>query len=127
MGKNGYQGESPKDRAVDIMDKFIQRSERRAALEEKQSMRRADPNIPMHLWPLKDQLEYWNNRTPEQIFRYKYTYSSWYNEVLKNSGMYPLTFRDCVSKHNSRLRELFNACTSTRKAVLILQSENIIF
>ena len=126
MGKRGYQGDSPKDRATNIMDKFIQRSDRKAAQQEIKPLRRKDPNIPMELWPLKDQIEYWDNRTPEQIFRYKYTYSSWYNEVLDKSGMYPITFRDCVAKHKSRLQELFNQCTSTREAVSTLQKENII-
>tara|TARA_Y100000385_G_C12580881_1_gene420414 strand:+ start:27 stop:410 length:384 start_codon:yes stop_codon:yes gene_type:complete len=127
MGKKGYQGESPKDRATNIMDKFIQRSDRKAAQQETKPLIRKDPNIPMDLWPLKDQLEYWDNRTPKQLFQYKYTYSSWYDEVLDKSGMYPITFRDCVSKHQSRLQELFNECTSTIETVLTLQKEKIIF
>jgi len=126
MGKKGYQGESPKDRATNIMDKFIQRSDRKAAQQESKPLRRKDPNIPMELWPLKDQIEYLDNRTPEQRFYRKYTYSSWYNEVLEKSGMYPITFRDCVSPHRDRLLELYNECTSTREAVSTLQKENII-
>ena len=126
MARKGYQGESPTDRATNIMDKFIRRSERKAAQQETKPLIRKDPNIPMELWPLKDQIEYWDTRTPEQIFHSKYIYHSWYDEVLEKSGLYPTTFLDCVSKHKSRLEELFNQCTSTGKAVSILQKENII-
>jgi hypothetical protein len=126
MARKGYQGESPKDRAINIMDKFIQRTDRKNIQQERQTLRRKDPNVPIELWPLKDQIEYWENRTEEQEFFQKYTYSSWYNEVLTKSGMYSITFRDCVAKHKNRLQELFKQCTSTRDAVSLLQKENII-
>jgi len=126
MGKKGYQGTSPKDRAVNIMDKFIQRSDRKAARQEIKPLRRKDPNLPLHLWPLKDQIEYWETLPEAQRFKRKYNFTEWYDEILEKSGMYPMTFRDCVSKHKARLEELYNDCTSTRRAIILLQKENII-
>jgi hypothetical protein len=126
MGKKGYQGTSPKDRAINIMDKFIQRSDRKAARQEIKPLRRKDPNIPMELWPLKDQIEYWEKIPESKRFKMKYHYSEWYNELLEKSGMYPITFRDCVSPHKNRLLELYNECTSIRMALTILRKENII-
>ena len=42
MARKGYQGDSPADRATNIMDKFIRKQNRKNALQEKQPLRRKD-------------------------------------------------------------------------------------
>lgn len=126
MGRRGYQGESARDRATNIMDKFIQRNERKKEQLEVKSIRRKDPNIPFELWPLKDQIEFYDNMSESERFDRKYTYSSWYKEILNRSGMYPITFRDCVSTKKEYLRELFSQRVNPRDAMEKLRKENII-
>jgi hypothetical protein len=50
------------------MDKFIARSNRQAAYKPVLPARRKDPDVPLELWPLKDQIEYWENRTDADRF-----------------------------------------------------------
>ena len=126
MARKGYQGESPTDRATNIMDKFIQRSDRKAAQQEIKPLRRKDPNIPMELWPLKDQIEYWDNMSDAERFDRKYSYTNWYDEVLKCSGLYHITFTDCISSKRNRLKEIFASKVTPREAVDILRKEKII-
>lgn len=126
MATKGYQGDSPADRATNIMDKFIRKQNRKNALQEKQPLRRKDPDIPIHLWPLKDQIEYWDNMSDAERFDRKYSYPNWYDEVLKCSGLYHITFTDCVSSKRNRLREIFASKVTPREAVDILRKEKII-
>jgi hypothetical protein len=88
MGKKAaHSGLSPKDRSINAMDKFIQRNDRKNANLEKLPARRKDPNIPINLWPLEDQIEYWESRTDVDRFMEKYpTYSSWYAAVKSASA-----------------------------------------
>ena len=54
MGKkSAHSGESPKERSINKMDKFIARNERRNKHKELLPARRKDPNVPINLWPLK--------------------------------------------------------------------------
>ena len=127
MARKGYQGESPTDRATNIMDKFIQRSDRKAARQETKPPRRKDPNIPMELWPLKDQIEYWDNMSESDKFDRKYTsYGTWLNEVKEKSGLYPITFTDFTAKHKPYLKELFDDKIEPRAAVRKLEQQGII-
>jgi len=127
MGKKAaHSGQSPKDRSINLMDKFITRNERRNKHKEQLPGRRKDPNVPFDLWPLKDQLEYMDNRTEEQIFDEKYpAYSFWYDSVKNASGVYPLTFTDWVSKYKPELQEMFEKKTPVKLAVTFLQKRGI--
>ena len=127
MAKKGYQGESAKDRATNIMDKFIQRNEKRNEQVETKSLFRKDPNIPMELWPLKDQIEYWETMSESNKFDRKYpNYSSWHNEVKIKSGMYPTTFTDVTLPNKKRLQELFNNKVRPSHAIDQLRREGIL-
>lgn len=127
MGKKAaHTGESPKDRSINLMDKFITRNERRNKHNEILPARRKDPSVPFNLWPLKDQLDHMTNRTEAELFTEKYpSYSYWYDAVKKASGMYPITFIDCTGKYKTELRELFYKSTSVRSAVSFLQDRGI--
>lgn len=127
MGKHGYQGVSHSDRAVNGMDKFIKREARKPNKNSNLPLRRKDESIPMHLWPLKDQLEYWDNMSEPDRFKRKYSFTSWYNEIAERSGMYHITFKDCVSPHSKRLQELYSECTPVNESIRILQKEKIIY
>lgn len=128
MGKRGsYHGDSPTDRAASLMDKFIQRSDRKRSLDTKHYGRRKSKDTPVHTWPLQDQIEHWNNMTDEDWFRKEYpTYSDWRNAVLKRCGMHPTTFIDVTSNHKSRMEQLYVECVSVAQSIEILQKEGII-
>ena len=127
MGKkSAHTGESPKERSINKMDKFITRNEKRNKHIEILPARRKDPNVPMNLWPLKDQLEYYDNRTEEDKFREKYKiYSTWLNEVQQATGVYPTTFIDYVGKLDGLVKELYNTCTFPNEAARILEKRGV--
>tara|TARA_R110001606_G_C15264862_1_gene638842 strand:- start:65 stop:451 length:387 start_codon:yes stop_codon:yes gene_type:complete len=127
MGKkDGYSGESPKDRAVNLMDKFISRNDRRNKHKEVLPARRKSPDVPFNLWPISDQIEYMENRTDAQKFVESYpSYSYWYDAVKKASGVYHITFTDWVGKYKTELRELYDNNTSVKDAVAFLQKRGI--
>ena len=128
MGKRGYQGESPADRSINLMDKFIKRSEKKQALEEKKPPRRKDKNIPMELWPLKDQIEYWDNLTEEDWFDRKWScYGDWLEKILELSNQYHRTFKDSTAPHKERILELFNKKIKPKESLRILQKEGIVW
>ena len=109
MGKkSAHTGISPKDRSAILMDKFIAKNANRMKDQPILPGRRKDPNIPMELWPLKDQLEYWQERTDADRFNEQYAaYSTWYAEVKSISGIYPQTFRDFTSKLKPQMIEMW--------------------
>ena len=120
--KSAHTGESPKDRSINIMDKFIARSNKKDAHKTLLPARRKDPNVPMELWPLKDQIEYWENRTDADRFNDKFTsYSTWYSDVRTQSGIYRETFMDYTSKLTVELHEMFNKKLFPKQAVLELR------
>tara|TARA_R110002167_G_scaffold1174_1_gene4990 strand:+ start:925 stop:1311 length:387 start_codon:yes stop_codon:yes gene_type:complete len=127
MGKkDGYSGESPKDRAVNLMDKFISRNDRRNKHKDVLPARRKSPDVPFNLWPISDQIEYMENRTDAQKFVESYpSYSYWYDAVKKASGVYHITFTDWVGKYKTELRELYDNNTSVKSAVAFLQKQGI--
>ena len=112
MGKKAaHSGESPKDRSVNLMDKFITRNERRTKHLNHLPARRKDPNVPFNLWPLKDQIEYMENRTDAERFDENYpSYSYWNEAVQKKSKVYTRTFIDftlkIVQNYNNTLEML---------------------
>jgi arginyl-tRNA--protein-N-Asp/Glu arginylyltransferase len=127
MGKkSAHSGESPKDRSINIMDKFITRNTNRERNNPVKTGRRKDPNIPVNLWPLKDQIEYWASRTDADRFDEQYpVYSYWITEVQKKSGVYPTTFTDFTKKLKPHLQEMFENKTSVRDAVSELRKHGV--
>lgn len=119
MGKkSAYSGESAKDRSINIMDKFISRNENKTKHQQRLPARRKDSNIPVNLWPLKDQLEYWENRTDADRFDEQYSaYSTWYAAVKLQSGLYHQTFVDFCSKLKPEMHQMWESKTSPKDAV----------
>lgn len=109
MGKkSAHTGVSPKDRSINLMDKFISRNAHRMKDQPILPGRRKDPDIAMELWPLKDQIEYWETRTETDRFDEQYAaYSTWYAEVKSISGIYPQTFIDFTNKLKPEMRKMW--------------------
>jgi hypothetical protein len=120
--KSAHTGISPKDRSINIMDKFISRNNNKQQGQAPLPARRKDPNIPVDMWPFKDQIEYWENRTDADRFDDKYSsYSTWYSEVKSKSGVYPTTFDDFVYKLRPELKRMWEGKTMPKAAVLELR------
>jgi hypothetical protein len=127
MGKkSAYSGESAKDRSINLMDKFITKNSNREKNQPRLPARRKDPNIAMELWPLKDQLEYWENRTDADRFDESYSaYSTWYAEVKERSGVYHATFLDFTSKLKNEMKTMWETKTTPKDAVLLLRKHGV--
>lgn len=124
--KSAHTGESPKDRSINIMDKFIARSNKRDAHKTLLPARRKDPNVPLDLWPLKDQLEYWESRTHADRFDEQYPgYSYWILEVQQNSGVHSSFFTDCAIKLKPLLVDLFERKTSVKETIRELRKHGV--
>ena len=123
MGKkSAHTGLSPKDRSINIMDKFISRNIAKSKHNPTLPARRKDPNIPIHMWPLKDQLEYWDNRTEDDEFKSAYkTYATWYEDVKTVSKLYPSTFISMTHDKKEFMHTLYDNCTWPKAAVRELQ------
>ena len=127
MGKKAvHSGESPKDRAINIMDKFIARSNRQSAHQALLPARRKDPSIPIDMWPLKDQLEYWENRTDADRFDEEYThYSKWIDAVQVQSGVHSSMFIGYIKPIQDIVKGLFESKTEPGKAARQLQKYGV--
>ena len=127
MGKKGaHSGLSPKDRSINAMDKFIRRNEQRNELETRLPERRKDKNVPINLWPLKDQIEYYENRTESQKFDEQYpNYSKWYDKIKSISGVYPKTFLDYISPLKQDMKNMFASKTTPRDAMVFLKKKGV--
>jgi hypothetical protein len=124
--KDARAGQSPKDAAINLMDKFITRNSNRAKDKPTLPERRKDSNVPLNLWPLQDQLEYWENRTPEDRFDSEYSvYSNWYNVVKTQSGVYHATFLDLVSKLKPVMIEMWENKMFPKQAILELRKHGV--
>jgi|TARA_R110000796_G_scaffold252358_1_gene386241 hypothetical protein len=123
MGKKAaHSGESPKDRSINKMDKFIRRNERRNERSEVLPARRKDPSVPFHMWPLKDQIEYAENRTDADRFDDNFpAYSYWIMAVQKKSGIHYRTFSDFTNKLKPELQKLYDSKSSVGDAVEFLR------
>ena len=77
MGKRGgYHGVSPADKSINAMDKFIRKSERVQQSNEQSGKKISAEDLERQ--SLKEQLDYYNNRTEADIFDEKYpAYSYW--------------------------------------------------
>ncbi len=130
MSKKATIGDSPKDRSMEIMDKFIKREERKNRHKELLPARRKSKDVPMDLWPLKDQIEYWENITPEQKFDKKYgSYIDWLDTVKDLTGYPDRSFMDMISpeKHRERMKEVFDQKVLPKQAYQMLIKENILW
>jgi hypothetical protein len=127
MGKKAaHSGMSPKDRSINLMDKFISRNMNKMKDQPVLPGRRKDASVPVNLWPLKDQIEYWETRTPEDRFDEEYSaYSTWYDEVKRKSGVYHQTFLDFTSKLKPMMREMWENKMLPRTAILELRKHGV--
>lgn len=127
MGKkSAHTGMSPKDRSINLMDKFIAKNARNQSQQPPQPALRKDPNIPIHMWPLKDQIEYWDNRSVADWFKDKYpVYSYWIDEVMKESKVHSSFFTAQTVKLKSLLAEMYDASTPVKEAVRELRKHGI--
>jgi hypothetical protein len=127
MGKRSvYSGESPKDRSTNIIDKFITKNANKIKNQPILPGRRKDPNVPIDLWPLKDQIAYYENRTDADKFDERYSvYSTWYNAVKERSGLYHQTFTDFISKLKPEMQSMWERKLSPKEAVLELRKKGV--
>ncbi len=130
MAKKTTIGESPKDRSMNIIDKFIKREERKNRHKEILPGRRKAKDVPIDMWPLKDQIEYWENQSDEQKFDRKYgSYIDWLDNVKDITGYPDRSFMDMISPKNNkeRLRELYSLKILPKQAYQMLIKENILW
>ena len=130
MSKKATIGDSPKDRSMDIIDKFIKREEKRNKHKERLPGRRKSKDVPIDLWPLQDQIDYWDNQTPEQKFDRKYkNYISWMDKLRDLTGYPDSSFNDMISptSHKERLKEIFSQKVLPKDAYRMLQKEGILW
>jgi hypothetical protein len=127
MGKkSAHTGMSPKDRSINLMDKFISRNQKRQEGKPVLSAIRKDPNISVDMWPLKDQIEYWETRTDADRFNDKYTsYSTWYSDVRTQSSLPKETFMDFTVKLKIELQEMFDKKLFPKQAVVELKKHGV--
>ena len=124
--KSAHTGESPKDRSINIMDKFIARSNKKDAHKTLLPARRKDPNVPLDLWPLKDQLEYWESRTDADRFNETYpAYSYWIDIVEKLTNVHPTFFVDKTYSLKQDLVAMYESKTSPKDTVTHLRKLGI--
>ena len=124
--KSAHTGESPKDRSINIMDKFITKNMNKEKHQIQKSGRRKDPNIPIYMWPLKDQIEYWENRTDADRFDEKYpTYSYWITEVKKLSKVHPSFFSSVIDKLQDMVTEMWETKIFPKEAVSTLRKHGM--
>jgi len=124
--KSAHTGESPKDRSINIMDKFISKNMNREKHQPFKSARRKDPNIPIHMWPLKDQIEYWDNRTDADRFDDKYpVYSFWISDVQSLSKVHSSFFNNKAIQLKTLLQEMYDEKTMPKDAVAVLRKHGV--
>jgi hypothetical protein len=125
MGKkSAYTGESAKDRSINLMDKFIKRNDNKNQQKTILPARRKDPNVPVNLWPFKDQIEYYDSRTSADAFDESYAaYSTWYSTVKQKSGVYHRTFDEFITARDLKptLVEMWEQKTMPKDAVYQLR------
>ena len=124
--KAAHSGMSPKDRSINLMDKFISRNERRNKDNPFVSAIRKDHNIPIGMWPLKDQIEYWKTRSDTDRFNDKYpAYSYWIDIVEKLTNVHPTFFVDKTYSLKQDLVAMYESKTSPKDTVTHLRKLGI--
>jgi hypothetical protein len=108
------------------MDKFIAKNANRTKDHIQLPGRRKDANVPLNLWPLADQLDYWATRTHADQFDEQYrSYSTWYNEIKSKSGVYHTTFIDFTTKLKPLMVEMWENKVSTKLALEELRKHGV--
>ena len=124
--KSAHTGMSPKDRSAMIMDKFISKNIKREQGMPFRSGIRKDPNIPIHMWPLQDQIEYWENRTDADRFVEKYpVYSFWITEIKQLAKVHPTFFDAKMNKLKDLVTEMWESKTFPKEAVSTLRKHGL--
>lgn len=124
--KSAHTGMSPKDRSALIMDKFISKNIKREQGMPFKSGIRKDPSIPIHMWPLQDQIEYWENRTDSDRFLDKYpVYSYWITEIKQLSKVHPTFFDAKINKLKDLVTEMWEKKTFPKDAVSTLKKHGL--
>jgi hypothetical protein len=78
------------------------------------------------MWPLKDQIEYWDTRSTEDWFKDKYpVFSYWIDEVKTESKVHPTFFTDQTLKLKPMLMEMYDAATPVKEAVRQLRKHGV--
>lgn len=126
MGKKGYIGESPKDRSIMLMDKFIRKNNDKLKHYDILPGRRKDSDIPVHLWPLKDQIAYYENRNANDDFVEQYgSYPTWYNAVKECSSAYHAEFITMTRDKRPLLESMYKKCIWPKEAARELQKHGV--
>jgi hypothetical protein len=127
MGKkSAHTGESPKDRCINIMDKFISRNAKREKNQPIKPGIRKDSNLPTYMWPIKDQIEYWEKRTDADRFREDFpVYSYWIAAVQQQSKVHPSFFTQQALKLKTLLDDMFATCTDPKEAARQLRKHGV--
>ena len=124
--KSAHTGMSPKDRSALIMDKFISKNIKREQGMPFKSGIRKDPSIPIHMWPLQDQIEYWENRTDSDRFVDKYpVYSYWITEIKQLSKVHPTFFDAKINKLKDLVTEMWEKKIFPKEAVSTLKKHGL--
>ena len=123
MGKkSAHTGLSPKDRSINLMDQFIKKNSIKTKNVPSLPARRKDPNVPIELWPYQDQVDYYENRTEADKFNDKFSnYADWFNEVKKQSKVYPSTFISFVADKKELMTTMYTNKCLPKEAVRELQ------
>jgi len=129
MGKKGaYTGESATDRSINLMDKFIRRSEKKNAYTDQLPARRKSKDVDRDLWPLKDQLEYWENMTDEEKFDRNYkNFVDWFDQVKDLTNYPAISIHDMIIGHMDVIKEKFKLKIKPKEAYRQLQREGILW
>ena len=78
------------------------------------------------MWPLQDQIEYWENRTDADRFADKYpVYSFWIAEVKELSKVHPTFFSAKIGKLQEMVTEMYDKKTFPKEAVSILRKHGL--
>jgi hypothetical protein len=123
MGKkSAHTGMSPKDRSMNIMDKFIKKNSAKTAHEALLPARRKSADVPLNLWPFEDQVAYYENRTDGDRFVDEFrNYADWFNAVKSKSNVYPATFISYVSNKKEIMQKMYADKLWPKEAVRELQ------
>ena len=74
------------------------------------------------MWPFKDQVEYYENRSEADKFDELYSnYADWFTAVRKLSKVYPATFISYVADKKELMHSMYNKKVQPKEAVRELQ------
>jgi len=130
MGKKAIIGIAPKDSAIDKMDRYIRRQDHKEQQYLQRNGKKDLSRIPFNEWPLKKQIEHVENKTTADKFKERYTsYSTWYEAVKEQSGVYTRTFVDWTSAANVKeaMKEMYAGNTPVRTAINLLKTDHGIY